>query len=73
MNESTVSTTTSETAPAPEPDARVWLNAMKCVRPTDEFAAEVGHDLIRQVMEDGHPKAEPLDPYRRLTVEFVAS
>ena len=28
----------------------IWLNALKCVRPTDEFAAEVGREIIAKVM-----------------------
>lgn len=54
-------------------NGKVWLNAMMCVRPTDEFAAEVGRELIKQAMQDGEPKKEPLDPYRRLTIEVVVS
>lgn len=61
------------TDPVREPEGRVWLNAMMCVHPTDEFAAKVGREIIEQVMRDGHPKQEPLDPYRRLTIEVVAS
>lgn len=30
---------------------RMWINAMSCVRPTDEFAADVGRMVIRQAME----------------------
>lgn len=29
----------------------VWLNAFSCIRPTDEFAADVGRTVIRKVME----------------------
>ena len=37
-----------------EPD-HIWLNAFKCIRPTDEFAAQVGHGVIRAAMQ-AHPK-----------------
>ena len=33
----------------------IWLNAFKCIRPTDEFAAEVGRGVIRTAMQ-AHPK-----------------
>ncbi|MGV3564176.1 MAG: hypothetical protein ACO1ON_12940 [Nocardioides sp.] len=29
----------------------IWLNAFACIRPTDEFAAKVGRDVISKVME----------------------
>ena len=28
-----------------------WLNAFSCIRPSDEFAADVGRMVIRKVME----------------------
>ena len=37
-----------------EPD-HIWLNAFSCIRPTDEFAAQVGHGVIRAAMQ-AHPK-----------------
>ena len=37
-----------------EPD-HIWLNAFKCIRPTDEFAAQVGHGVIRAAMQ-AHPR-----------------
>ena len=37
-----------------EPD-HILLNAFKCIRPTDEFAAQVGHGVIRAAMQ-AHPK-----------------
>lgn len=58
--------------PPPKPE-KVWLNAMLCVRPTDEFAAQVGRMVIDKVMREGTPKVEPLDPFRRLVVEVVCS
>ena len=33
----------------------IWLNAFKCIRPTDEFAAQVGHGVIKSAMQ-AHPK-----------------
>ena len=33
----------------------LWLNAFKCIRPSDEFAAEVGRGVIRTAMQ-AHPK-----------------
>lgn len=33
----------------------IWLNAFKCIRPTDEFAAEVGRSIIASAMQ-AHPK-----------------
>ena len=41
-----------------EPD-HIWLNAFKCIRPTDEFAAQVGHGVIRAAMQ-AHPKRATL-------------
>ena len=37
-----------------DPD-HIWLNAFKCIRPTDEFAAEVGRSVIDRAMQ-AHPK-----------------
>ena len=37
-----------------EPE-HIWLNAFKCIRPTDEFAAQVGHGVIRAAMQ-AHPR-----------------
>ena len=37
-----------------EPD-HIWLNGFACIRPTDEFAAQVGHGVIRAAMQ-AHPK-----------------
>lgn len=28
----------------------IWLNAFKCISPTDEFAADVGREIIAKVM-----------------------
>ena len=33
----------------------IWLNGFKCIRPTDEFAAQVGHGVIKAAMH-AHPK-----------------
>lgn len=27
----------------------IWLNAFACIRPTDEFLAEVGRDVLRML------------------------
>ena len=37
-----------------EPD-HIWLNGFACIRPTDEFAAQVGRNVIRTAMQ-AHPK-----------------
>ena len=37
-----------------EPD-HIWLNGFACIRPTDEFAAQVGRNVIRAAMQ-AHPK-----------------
>lgn len=29
----------------------IWLNAMQCVRPTDEFCAQLGRQVIAMAME----------------------
>ena len=42
----------------PDPD-HIWLNAFKCIRPTDEFAAEVGRAVIARAMQS-HPKRAAL-------------
>lgn len=36
----------------------IWLNGFSCVRPTDEFAADVGRAVISKVMAQSH--ADPL-------------
>ena len=41
-----------------DPD-HIWLNAFKCIRPTDEFAAEVGRAVIARAMQS-HPKRAAL-------------
>lgn len=51
----------------------MWLNALMCVRPSDDFAAQVGREVIAQVMRDGIPKVGPLDPYRLFVLEVSAS
>lgn len=28
----------------------IWLNAFSCIRPTDEFAADIGRQVIDKVM-----------------------
>lgn len=28
----------------------VWVNGFACINPTDEFAAEVGRDIIKKIM-----------------------
>ena len=33
----------------------IWLNAFRCVRPTDDFAAQVGREVITMVMAHRHP------------------
>lgn len=33
----------------------VWLNAFLCVRPSDDFAAAVGREVIAKVMAQRHP------------------
>lgn len=42
-----------------EPDEcdpeHIWLNAFSCFRPTPEFAAQVGAEIIRRAMQH-HPK-----------------
>ena len=37
-----------------DPD-HTWLNAFACIRPTDEFAAQVGRDVIAAAMA-AHPR-----------------
>ena len=39
-----------EYEPDPDHPEHIWLNAFSCIRPTDEFAADVGRTLINQVM-----------------------
>ncbi|QIK83002.1 hypothetical protein [Sanguibacter sp. HDW7] len=40
-----------ETADALETVDHVWLNGFRCIRPTDEFAAEVGRMVINKIMQ----------------------
>lgn len=54
-------------------DIEMWLNAMACVRPTDEFAEQVGRDVIRHLMAEGREKSEPGDPFRRIVIEVKCS
>ena len=37
-----------------KPD-HIWLNGFACIHPTDEFAAQVGRNVIRTAMQ-AHPK-----------------
>ena len=49
----------------------MWLNAFQCVKPTDEFAAKVGHEVIRQLVESNPDEKDLV--WRRVTLEVVAS
>lgn len=40
----------------------IWLNGISCIRPTDEFAAEVGRMIIAKVMS-GELRTRPLGDY----------
>lgn len=40
----------------------IWLNALLCIRPTEEFAADVGHMVIAKVMES-RLRTEPWGDY----------
>lgn len=42
----------------------IWLNGFRCIRPTDEFAAEVGRMVIDKVMATRN---------RRVALTFSAS
>lgn len=52
---------------------KMWLNAFSCVRPSDEFAAALGRDIVTKLMNEGVAKIEPLDPMRRMLIEVVCS
>jgi len=47
---------------------KMWLNAFRCVSPSDEFAAEVGHDIIKYMMESPRPEPDEfgLRPFRQI-------
>jgi hypothetical protein len=54
---------------------KVWLNAFSCVNPSDKFAAEVGHDIISNLMATPKPdKAkDPFAPFKRTYFRVVCS
>lgn len=54
-------------------DIEMWLNAIACVRPTDEFAEQVGRDVIRHLMTEGRRPKDPGDPFRRIVIEVHCS
>ncbi len=35
-----------------EPDT-MWINAMSCIRPSDEFLIGLGREIVAKVMRDG--------------------
>ena len=54
---------------------KIWLNAFKCVSPSDEFAAEVGREVIRKLVESQpeEREGEIITPWRRVQLEITAS
>jgi len=52
---------------------QIWINAMKCVAPSDDFLKSVGSEIVTQLMRDGKAKVDALDPYRTLVVKVVCS
>lgn len=58
----------------PEPD-KMWLNAMGCVRPSDEMKLDVGGEVIRMLVGSPEPERDEfgLRPWRRVLIEVRAS
>lgn len=54
-------------------DLEIWLNAFSCVRPTDEFAADLGHQVISKLRESRTRDRDDSDPIFKITVEITAS
>lgn len=52
---------------------KIWLNAMKCVDPSKEYAEEIGRQIIDELMRNGERKKEAFDPFRKITIEFRCS
>lgn len=54
---------------------KMWLNAMMCVAPRDEFLLETGREIIRLLQQSPQPERDEfgLRPWKRLTVEIAAS
>ena len=50
----------------------IWLNALKCVRPTDEFLLEVGQEVVRKVMAQRGPELDVLR-HRHVVLRINAS
>lgn len=54
---------------------KMWLNAMSLIRPSDDFALDVGREVIR--MLKSAPKPEPdeygLKPFARVQITITAS
>ena len=48
----------------------IWLNAMNCVRPTDQFAADVGREIIAKVMSH---QADDVMERRHIVLRINAS
>jgi hypothetical protein len=62
-------------------DNHIWVNAFDCIRPTDEFAAKVGHMILGKlngrhytIPTNGlEPEEGQNDPKMREALEFFAS
>ena len=54
---------------------KIWLNAFACVRPSDEFAAAVGRDVIKMLMDNPGElrEGELVKPFRRVQIELICS
>lgn len=50
-----------------------WLNAFSCIDPTDEFAAQIGHEVIRRVMAANPYHEDVLRIRRHVILSFNAS
>lgn len=55
----------------PEPVESMWLNGFSCVRPSDEFAAGIGHSVVRLLKESGPREGESV--WRRVRIDVTAS
>lgn len=41
----------------------MWLNGFSCIRPTDEFAADIGRQVIAMAMQSDI-RTRPIDDYK---------
>lgn len=51
----------------------IWLNAFSCINPSDDFAADIGREVIRKVMSANPHHEDALGVRRQVVLRFNAS